>query len=394
VSSTVDDESVRWLKLSAINLLKLKGKKILIGFTALIFAMLSAVESYGGNLHLPATLLRTRIGQSAQDALIYLKRHQHENGAISLTRQSAFDVWETIQAARALALWQADMGLPLQPIVKAALHFLKKAETPQGLVLHSSLHKNSYCVETTSDYIRLLALLVKQNLASPMDVIQKTSYLIKGQLPSGAWKIENPTVPDKLQIFPSVTGFALCAIAAAETEPLNLKAAIHYLKSTQTDVGHWGFAPPYYGTPFYVTSPVLTAFKSYPNAARLEETIQKGRAFLLSCQQKDGGFLDNISQNEPWPSPELQTILALTSLLQCNVTDDLSAISKGLNWLLDRQRPDGSWNGGWFPMTAREAEKKEDIYCTSLVLVFLKEFLLAGKAPPLNRTEPSIPRRF
>lgn len=43
-------------------------------------------------------------------------------------------------------------------------------------------------------------------------------------------------------------------------------------------------------------------------------------------------------------------------------------------WLLSKQRTDGSWDGGIFPMP-NDYKKKEDTFCTSEVLFLLREYL-------------------
>jgi len=316
------------------------------------------------------------IYQSAQRAVDYLKRLQHDNGQIILDSYIIFNVWETIQAVRAISLWQNRTDLKQDPVIQSALTFLKNSETSSGMVLHNNLQQNSYCIETSSEYIQLLAFLEARNATEQHGAArEKALYMKSKQLPSGAWRIESPEIPEHLQQFPSVTGFALEALASTNTVPLDLDAALQYLRESQNEEGHWGFVWQYYGTPYYAMVPILKSIHYHNTDNFFNDIINKAKIFLLASQNEDGSFSYKSKKNEIGPSLELETILGLRSLLSCNVGCDDIYIKSGINWLLRNQEGDGSWNGGTFPLPHQQNKKKEDIFCTSQVLIFLYEYL-------------------
>jgi len=297
----------------------------LLVFSIILFVSLNHAEN--------DTIDDNLICQSAQRAVNYLRRLQHDNGQIILVNYKVFNVWETIQAARAISLWQNKTDLKRHPILQSALTFLKNSETSFGMVLHNSDHKNSYCIETSSEYIRLLAFLENRNT------------------------IEQG------------------ALASTNTAPLDLDAALQYLKESQNEEGHWGIVWQYYGTPYYAMAPILEAMHYHNADSSFDAVINKAKNFLLASQRKDGSFSYKSEKNQNRPSVELETTLGLRSLLSCNAGCDDIGIKRGINWLLRNQRKDGSWNGGIFPLPNPRYKKKEDIFCTSQVLILLYEYL-------------------
>jgi len=171
-----------------------------------------------------------------------------------------------------------------------------------------------------------------------------------------------------------VTGFALEALASTNTTPLNLEAALQYLEETQNKEGHWGIVWQYYGTPYYAMVPILKTVDYHNTGNSFDDIINKAKNFLLASQRENGSF-HYQSELQNGPSIELETILALRALLYCNTESNNIFIRKGINWLLNNQREDGSWNGGTFPLPYPTYQKKEDIFCTAQILIFLYEFL-------------------
>ena len=321
------------------------------------------------------TIDHERIRQSVRQAITFLKNHQQKNGAIILDGNDWFNVWETVNATLAIATWQNPKDSLKDPIIQAALIFLKDSETLDGMVLHYSDHNNSYCVEASSEYVRLLSLLEKRNTVSYMEVLPKAIFLIKKQLNSGPWKIINNYVSEDLQLFPSVTGFVLRALAAAEMSPLYPDQALGYLKDSQNEEGHWGIDWQYYGTPYYAMDPILKILQLYNKEGLYDKAISKARDYLFSRQRKDGSFLHAPEKYGSGPSAELQTVLALKSLLSCNIGVDHVRVQKGIRWLLGRQRKNGSWNGGMFPVPDPRIRRKEDVYCTAQALTLFHKYI-------------------
>lgn len=129
-----------------------------------------------------------------------------------------------------------------------------------------------------------------------------------------------------------------------------IKKAITYLeKEQETDgswFGRWGV------NYIYGTSGVLSALAVI--APKTHQTqMQKGINWLLSCQNSDGGWgetcqsYDDISLKGKGVSTPSQTAWALIGLLDAgeaigNLAED--AINLGINYLLNTQNNDGTWN--------------------------------------------------
>lgn len=316
------------------------------------------------------------IYQSAERAVDYLRGLQHENGQIILDDDELFNVWETIEAVQAISLWEDEANLKEDQVIQSAIAFLKDSEMSLGMVLHSSDHQNSYCVETSSSYIELLAFLESKDATEQQGVArEKALYIRSQQLSSGAWRIVSYPIPENLQQFPSVTGFALGALISVDIDPLYLDAALLYLRESQNEEGHWGIVWQYYGTPYYPMMPILKAMHYHNTDNSLDSVINKARVFLLESQSEDGSFSYVSGGGQSGPSVELETILGLRALHSCGVEFDDVSIQKSIDWLLNNQREDGSWDGGLFPFPGYTFEKEEDIFCTSQILIFLYEYL-------------------
>jgi len=127
------------------------------------------------------------IYESVQRALNYLKSLQQNNGQIILENYKIFNVWETIQAARAISLWQDKTDLKENTVIQSALTFLKNSETLSGMVLQNSYQQDSYCIETSSEYIQLLAFLEIKNAIENKGTAKEKALFVKNkQLSSGA----------------------------------------------------------------------------------------------------------------------------------------------------------------------------------------------------------------
>jgi prenyltransferase beta subunit len=347
----------------------IKSAGVLFFCLLLFFLIFFSCVNHSGN----DTIDEILIYQSAERAVNYLRGLQHDNGQIILDDDEMFNVWETIEAVRAISLWQDETNLKEDQVIQSAIAFLKDSETSFGMVLHSSNHQNSYCVETSSVYIELLAFLESKGATEQHGAArEKALYIRSEQLSSGAWRAESFPIPENLQQFPSVTGFALGALASVDIVPLYLDAALLYLRESQNEEGHWGFVWQAYGTPYYPMMPILKAIHNHNTDNSFDSVINKARVFLLESQSENGS-LSYGSENGP--SVELETILGLRALRSCDVGFDDASIKKGIDWLLSIQREDGSWDGGLFPFPGNIFEKEEDIFCTSQVLIFLYEYI-------------------
>ena len=282
---------------------------------------------------------------------------------------SYFDVWETINAMQCILAWSRLVSIDIRNLFNTAYKFLSGSENSEGMVFHFSEHAGTFCLETSSEYIRLLS----SHRYSPINTLQKALYVRDRQMPSGNWNIVSNVIPSELQAFPSVTGFALRALETCEIGPLYLDDSIGFLLDTQDAQGHWGVAWEYYGSPYYPMVPILLVLSSASHQHNHESAIHKSRDFLHLTQDEDGSWFYTIPHQNKIPSRELHTSLALQSLFHCGEYSN-SSIEKGVHWLLSSQLDDGSWFGGFFPHPDPMIQKSEDLYATSQSLTAILHY--------------------
>ncbi len=128
-----------------------------------------------------------------------------------------------------------------------------------------------------------------------------------------------------------------------------VQQAINMLQKTQEDDGSW------YGrwgvNYIYGTWQVLRGLRSIGIDMRAD-WIRRGRDWLESCQNEDGGWGETcVSYEDPamkgkGPSTASQTAWALMGLCACGELMRTS-IQRGLQFLIDTQEEDGSWTEPW-----------------------------------------------
>lgn len=132
--------------------------------------------------------------------------------------------------------------------------------------------------------------------------------------------------------------------------------------------GGWGRTPLAYDSSFYPLFPVLQALAL--SKQDMSDQYRKAVQFIINKQNIDGSFAKESRHD--LPSRELRTALALNALLVAPVDLDRRSIDKGIDWLLKKQRADGSWNGRFYP--GLKNEKKEDIFATAMALLALHNY--------------------
>jgi len=124
-----------------------------------------------------------------------------------------------------------------------------------------------------------------------------------------------------------------------------VRTAIQYLIDTQDDDGSW------YGrwgvNYIYGTWQVLRGLRAI-GQDMTQDWILRGRDWLESCQNSDGGWgetcatYENPATKGIGPSTASQTAWAVMGICACGDLDR-SSIQRGLRFLLGSQKPDGSW---------------------------------------------------
>jgi hypothetical protein len=299
--------------------------------------------------------------QAIDRGYAFLKTVQRANGAICDTINPLFDIWETVEAAT--AIWNC-YGDASDPVLTKALQFLKTHENKDGLLCHNVKCRNSYCLETTSEYVILLASIDgKKSIQARMEVVKKL------QKPSGQWEIGNPDVLE-YKDFPSVTAFVLRALQSAEMAPLYPDAAWAWLMAQQNADGNWGATWEYYGCTAYALWPVLQALKAAGSPAS-KAAMHKAVAAIDRDQQASSYWDATVSSSPKQVSRALQTALVVNALLGVDNPMAREAAASGTDFLLAQQQPDGHWSGGNFPIPNARYNKSEYVFATAQAMVAL-----------------------
>ena len=303
----------------------------------------------------------------------WLSGIQGSNGSFSMPGDVLnFDVWETANALTALLR----CGNFIDPsVVIKGFVFLDEHWFSGGGLPESSSRLNtpnaSYGIETTS------VALVAYEMANKKEQSKKLrDFLLHKQELDGSWKIGYPEVKnyinsDALESFPSVTGFALWALASDKTNDdivyHRIDNGLLWLSSKQNTEGHWGSFNDYFTTPLYALLRVTLALSLWDKDGKYVSTSEKALSYLYHNQNKDGSWGNNVLPDEP--SYEFRTALALITL-QTNYNDEnIEMIENGIEYLIRTQKDDGRWNGGFFKSDfVNDTTKKEDIYSTALAI--------------------------
>ena len=140
-------------------------------------------------------------------------------------------------------------------------------------------------------------------------------------------------------------------------QPNNLEKSLDYLVAEQEIEGCW-FGR--WGVNYiYGTSGVLSAL-ALINPLKYSKNIEQGAAWLVKVQNTDGGWGETcFSYNDPslkgkGKSTASQTAWALIGLIAAGEATGklaLDSIEKGINYLLETQKSDGTWDDIYFTGT-------------------------------------------
>jgi hypothetical protein len=310
------------------------------------------------------------LAQVVSDALAYLQRNQLEDGSVAEKPSTLIlQEWDSVNALKALALWRESVPVDTDAAIERILHFLASREKPSGMVSWGDIDTGpaEYCTETSSEYIECLTLLGKVDAAR-----RKAAFLRSRQLPSGPWELVHSHVPKAFQTEPAATGYALMALLGLDIEPLYLDQALGFLARAQKPEGHFGINWFYFNTYYYMIRHSIAALASYGHYA----PVAAARDFALADQRGDGSWFNEVEGFAESSSPELHTAQAVAALAYAGMAADEPAVRRGVSWLLDHRRADGSWSGGRFPYPNVSIysgfDATQDVAVTSQVLGALK----------------------
>jgi squalene-hopene/tetraprenyl-beta-curcumene cyclase len=136
-----------------------------------------------------------------------------------------------------------------------------------------------------------------------------------------------------------------------------IERALNYLMDEQEEDGSW-FGR--WGVNYvYGTSGVLAALSSLA-PERFRSQIKRGTNWLTSVQNLDGGWGEtcesykDVNLKGKGDSTASQTAWALIGLIgaiEAGITVDRAALERGVKWLVETQRSNGTWDEDWFTGT-------------------------------------------
>ncbi|WP_086818543.1 prenyltransferase/squalene oxidase repeat-containing protein [Allokutzneria sp. NRRL B-24872] len=310
--------------------------------------------------------------EAAAAALRWLQGRQLPDGSIVDDPETlVFQEWDTVNALKAIGTWHRDAPYTDGGTTAAALEFLRHKAKPGGMLSWGVLDTtpDEYCTETSSEYVSALTMLDREDEARV-----GAEFLCSQQLPEGPWAEVHSHIPKAFQTEPSVTGFALQALLGLDMDPPHLKEALDFLVAAQRPEGHFGINWYYYGTHYYLMRPAVAALAEFGHHA----AVAAARDFTLSDQRSDGSWFHQVEGFGEYSSPEQHTALALGTLAHARTGTDHPAVRSGLAWLLERQRENGSWDGGSYPYPETSSyasfRATQHIFTTAQVLSTLKRF--------------------
>lgn len=259
-------------------------------------------------------------------------------------------------------------------------------------------YNNVYYPDTDDTAMVLMALrLVRPNDPQALNEIFRRAldWQLSFQCRDGGWAAfdKNITTP-WLEDMPFADHNAIldptCSDLTARTLELlgyigfdpktrSVREAIQYLIDTQDEDGSW------YGrwgvNYIYGTWQVLRGLRAI-GQDMTQDWILRGRDWLESCQNNDGGWgetcgtYENPSTKGIGESTASQTAWAIMGICACGDLDRPS-IQRGLRYLLNSQKPDGSWDedqitGTGFP---RVFYLKYDMYRQNFPLLALATYV-------------------
>ena len=265
------------------------------------------------------------------------------------------NVWDTALSIIALTEVHAtsddavSLNVELTEKVKHAAQWLVKHQNDDGGWSFSGLDDSTLPSDADDTALGTLALIRSLFVGAPADrealdqaVHRGIAWLKTQQSSNGSWSTYQPGQGDVGCV--SITTHAIEALLALEQSDIpdkpdvhsEINHGIHWLRRQIHRDGYWRdlwLAKDTYGTACAIVALIKVGLKSVPE-------IQRGVEWLERTQNADGGWGEDMFGN-PTESTVEQTAWSTYALLLAN--PEKHAAKKGVAFLLQHQREDGSW---------------------------------------------------
>lgn len=324
---TTEDGTLRqWLRVALIAAEVLAAAALGTPVTADSVAALTAEQSSDGSFCLmPAVTalahlaLDTAAGgtPAAIRCADWLLREQQADGTWRFAHN---DIWITALTVRSLR-GTADFDRLALP---AAADYLRRTQSEDGGWAFK--HGLESDCDTTGMALRALAGTPQGTRVWP----SAREFARRSQLPDGRWRTWQSSDDHPA---PDVTAHMVAGLHAYPGNDVDTARAIQWLAGLRDGEGGWTaewYSPPAYG---------VTEFSAA--VGWQDRASEDAVADLARQQNADGGW----SAHPGGASCAAATGLALTALVTTKVRTSPDVVRRAVEFVVDRQRPDGSWPG-------------------------------------------------
>ena len=313
---------VEWLKARVLS----DGSWFRVNYiTALSVLALIEYDKYSGT--------EPEISHFIENGIKWLQSTQNPDGgcreAINL------NVWDTALSVIALTEVNENSKETVNAIKKAA-QWLVEHQNDDGGWAFSGMTDSTLPTDADDTALATLAIL-RANLSSESakNVLHRgIQWLEQNQSKDGSWSTYQPGQGDVGCV--SITSHAIEALLTHGNNDMSVKRAIQWLRANIHKDGFWDdlwLAKRTYGTACALIALIKAGYAEVPE-------ITQGVRWLEQTQNPDGGWGEDMFGN-PSESTVEQTAWCTYALLLVNAEN--TAAQKGIAFLLEHQRENGSW---------------------------------------------------
>ncbi len=314
---------VQWLKSHVLS----DGSWFRVNYiTALsVLALIELQDKWEGDADIPVML---------EKGLTWLSTTRNRDGGCREALN--LNVWDTALSMIALTETDADKDnpYPIPQFLGDAARWLTAHQNSDGGWAFSGLPDNSLPTDADDTALATLALL-RADVPDTDDAIQHgIAWLKQNQGADGSWNTYQPGQGDVGCV--SITAHAIEALLVSGGNEIPIQRGIRWLRRKMHPHGYWEdiwLAKRTYGTAYAIIAFVKAGMGEIPEVAR-------GINWLESTQNSDGGWGEDMFGNRTSSTVE-QTAWSTYALLLA--MPENTAAKKGIDFLCNHQREDGSW---------------------------------------------------